>query len=272
MDDSSGENFMADELIIQTKEVLGCRLAETDYAGAVAQTREWAARRDRAYLVAAANTHLVTLARHEPAFAETMARFDLILPDGMPLVWCMNRRGAQLADRVYGPTFMLRCLEATAESASHYFLGGTEELLASLTAKLRKKFPALKIAGTYSPPFAPSGEWSAEEDQRMLNAIAQSGAEFVWVGLGCPKQESWLARMKDRLPPAVYGAVGAAFAFHAGRVKQAPMWMQDHGLEWAFRLAAEPRRLWRRFFVFNSLFLFYLVRDVVFGKSRAAKK
>lgn len=257
---------------IQTGEVLGCQLAVTDYERAVAQTKIWAKRRDQAYLVAAANTHLVTLARHDLRFAKTMERFDLILPDGMPLIWCMNRRGTQLADRVYGPTFMLRCLEATAdktENASHYFLGGSEELLASLTTKLQEKFPDLKIAGTYSPPFAPLGVWSAEEDQRMLDAIAKSNAEFVWIGLGCPKQESWLARMKDRLPPAVYGAVGAAFAFHAGEVKQSPKWMQDRGLEWAFRLFKEPRRLWKRYFVFNTLFLFYLLHDSCFGTRRS---
>jgi N-acetylglucosaminyldiphosphoundecaprenol N-acetyl-beta-D-mannosaminyltransferase len=240
----------------------------TDYARAVALTREWAARVDRVRAVAAANTHLVTLARHDPAFAEALARFDLLLPDGMPLVWCMNRFAkAGMSDRVYGPTFMLRCLEATQGECSHFLLGGSQELLDTLRQKLREKFPRLEIAGVYSPPF---GQWPEEEDVRIIERITRSGAQFVWIGLGCPKQEIWLARNKDRLPAGVYCAVGAAFAFHAGLVKQAPAWMQGLGLEWAFRLLAEPRRLWKRYVVYNSLFLFYLARD--FKKMRRREK
>src|SRR2546426_451773 len=119
---------------------------------------------------------------------------------------------------------------------------------------LAAAFPKLQIAGAYSPPF---GEWSEAEDLKIVERIAQSRADFVWVGLGCPKQEFWIARNKARLPAAVYSAVGAAFAFHAGRVKQAPAWLQRIGMEWAFRLAAEPRRLWRRYLGYNSLFVFY---------------
>ena len=178
----------------------------------------------------------------------------------MPLVWVMNRRLAEpLRDRVYGPTFMLRCLEATqGEPWSHLFIGGTEPMLDALRTRLTARFPALRIAGAYSPPF---GEWNAETHERILEIIRASPAQFVWIGLGCPKQELWLARHRDRLPPRVYGAVGAAFAFHAGLVRQAPPWMQRAGLEWLFRLLAEPRRLWQRYLVFNSLFVWYLLRD-----------
>lgn len=237
--------------------VLGVPLAVTDYAQAVAQAQMWAAARDRPYAVAAANTHVVALARHDADFGAALAEFDLILPDGMPLVWAMNRRlPTPLRDRVYGPTFMLHCLAATQGAAwSHYFIGGTEELLAALREKLQARFPGLRIAGSYAPPF---GLWPSEEDGRIIANIRASRANFVWIGLGCPKQELWLARHKEQLPAAVYGAVGAAFAFHAGRVRQAPAWMQRTGLEWLFRLLAEPRRLWRRYFVFNSLFVFYL--------------
>lgn len=252
--------------MMATQTILGSPLAVTDYVGAVAQAKAWAIEASQPRLIACANTHVVALARHEPTFRQTLERFDLLLPDGMPLVWAMNRHLAQpLSDRVYGPTFMLRCLEATqGEGFSHFLLGGTEELLASLSTKLSSQFPELRIAGTYAPPF---GEWSAEEDARMLARIAESKANFVWIGLGCPKQENWLARLRPQLPPAVYGAVGAAFAFHAGRVKQAPAWMQDHGLEWLFRIVTEPRRLWRRYFVFNSLFLYYLAAEMLRGTS-----
>lgn len=250
--------------------VLGTALAVTDYAGAVAQAKAWALARTGPSLIAAANTHVVTLARRSAHFRTAIDAFDLVLPDGMPLVWVMNRRlTPRLRDRVYGPTFMLRCIEATqGEEWSHMFIGGTDELLATLREKLLARFPKLQIAAMHSPPF---GEWSAEDDMRIVAAIEKSGAQFVWIGLGCPKQELWLARMRHRLPPAVYPAVGAAFAFHAGRVKQAPLWLQRIGMEWIFRLCAEPRRLWRRYFVFNTLFVFYLVKDGIFppktGKS-----
>ena len=247
---------------ISTCKVLGTALAVTDYAGAVAQAVAWAESRDHSRMIAAANTHVTTLARRDPKFRAAIGAFDLVLPDGMPLVWVMNRRlDTPLRDRVYGPTFMLHCLDATqGEPWSHLFIGGTDELLAELRRKLPERFPRLRIAGTFSPPY---GDWTAEDDERIVSAIEKSGAQFVWIGLGCPKQELWLARVKHRLPPAVYSAVGAAFAFHAGRVKQAPPWLQRIGMEWIFRLCAEPRRLWRRYFVFNTLFVFYLVKDAL---------
>ena len=248
--------------------VLGTALAVTDYAGGVAQAKAWALESTRPSLIAAANTHVVTLARRDAGFRAAIQAFDLILPDGMPLVWVMNRRlAAPLRDRVYGPTFMLRCLEETqGKTWSHMFIGGTDELLAELQAKLLAKFPALRIAATLAPPF---GEWSDADDDRIIAAIEKSGAQFVWIGLGCPKQELWLARVKPRLPPAVYPAVGAAFAFHAGRVRQAPLWLQRLGLEWLFRLWTEPRRLWQRYLVFNSLFAFYLLKDRLFPRKTA---
>ncbi|MHA3771392.1 WecB/TagA/CpsF family glycosyltransferase [Verrucomicrobiota bacterium sgz303538] len=241
--------------------VIGTPLAVTDYAGAVAQAQAWAKENTAARCIAAANVHLTTLARHDSDFRKALAEFDLILPDGMPLIWVMNRSLPEpLKDRVYGPTFMLRCMEATQGAPwKHLLIGGTDELLGTLREKLVARFPGLQLAESYAPPF---GTWSKEQDERIIEHIRVSGAQFTWIGLGCPKQELWLARHKAQLPPAVYSAVGAAFAFHAGRVKQAPAWMQDRGLEWLFRLCTEPRRLWRRYFVYNSLFLTYLMRDM----------
>jgi len=247
---------------LKTAQVLGCPLAVIDYTGAVALVSRWAKKKDRPYLVAAANTHVVALARHNPEFGGALAKFDLVLPDGMPLIWCMNHfSGAQMKDRVYGPTFMLHGLEVT--NITHFLVGGSEELLETLQQKLRQKFPGIRIAGAYSPPF---GIWPEDEDERIIRRIRDSCAEFVWIGLGCPKQELWLARNRERLPAGIYSAVGAAFAFHAGRVKQAPNWIQRLGLEWMFRLMAEPRRLWKRYVLFNSLFLFYLA--IPFKKAR----
>jgi len=237
--------------------VLGIPLAATDYEGAVALTQAWA-EEGGVHAVAAANTHLVTLARHDRQFGAALAKFDLILPDGMPLVWAMNRRGAEMRDRVYGPTLMLHAL--AQPGASHFLLGSTGSLLEALGRNLRERFPGLCIAGSYAPPF---GEWSDAENAGIFERIAASGARYIWVGLGCPKQELWVARHKAQLPPGVYFAVGAAFAFHAGQVRQAPAWMQKRGLEWLFRLAVEPRRLWKRYVVYNTLFLWYLFTDAL---------
>jgi len=247
----------------KTCRVLTTPMAMIDYAGAVVLTQEWAKDRSRPYGVSATNTHGIALARHDPQFRSCLDQFDLNCPDGMPIVWYMNWQAPAmgvepLKDRVYGPTFMLRCLEQSGDQFSHFFLGGSEELLAELKSKLQMRFPQLRVAGTYSPPF---GQWSPEENERIFEAIRASKADYIWVGLGCPKQESWIGSNKDRLPPGVYVAVGAAFAFHAGRTRQAPMWVQSNGLEWAYRILTEPRRLFKRYVTYISLLLFYLVWD-----------
>ncbi len=159
---------------------------------------------------------------------------------------------------------MLRCLAATTD-AKHFLLGGSTALLEELTQRLVRQIPGLQIAGRYAPPF---GSWDEAEDAKIFRAINDSVARFVWVGLGCPKQELWIARNKERLPRGVYLAVGAAFAFHAGQVRQSPRWLQDHGLEWLYRIWSEPRRLAGRYFRYNSLFLFYLLRESILGRDQ----
>ncbi len=251
---------------MRTESVIGLKVAATDYAGAVAWILEKAGKTDRAYAVEAANTHVAALARHNPDFGAAMEKFDLITPDGMPLLWSVNARlpiNEKLTDRVYGPTLMLRTIAATeATSHTHFLLGGQESTLEKLTEKFSTDFPKATIAGIYSPPF---GNWSEAETEKISDLIRESGAALVWVGLGCPKQEYWIARNKHRLPPAVYFGIGAAFAFHAGEVKQAPGIFQKSGLEWAYRLAMEPRRLFRRYLTYNSLFLYHTVRDHMRG-------
>jgi N-acetylglucosaminyldiphosphoundecaprenol N-acetyl-beta-D-mannosaminyltransferase len=244
--------------------IIGLPVAATDYAGAVEWILDRAKAGDRAYAVEAANTHVAALARHDVSFGETMARFDLICPDGMPLVWTLNRRlpaNERLTDRVYGPNLMLETFRATDRAGApyrHFLLGGKESTLETLQANLGQQFPHAEIAGAYSPPF---GEWPDDEFERIAGKIRDSGANLIWVGLGCPKQERWIAHHKDRLPPGVYFGIGAAFAFHAGEVSQAPAFFQKNGLEWAYRLCAEPRRLFKRYFTYNSLFLWYLLRE-----------
>lgn len=244
---------------ISRKQVIGFPVAVTTYGAATAWCREKADLADRPYAVSAANTHLLSHARHDEEFGAAIAQFDLICPDGMPLIWTLNAqlpKAEKLTDRVYGPTLMLEVMKATEDDSthSHFLLGGQESTL----AKLSSRFPKNHIAGTYSPPF---GTWSEAEHRKIQDLIRASGARYVWVGLGCPKQESWIAKHLPTLPPAVYFGIGAAFAFHTGEVKQAPAFIQKSGLEWLFRLCAEPRRLFKRYAVHNSLFLYYTLKD-----------
>lgn len=248
---------------MRIQSVIGLPLACTDYAGAVDWILEKAADGKAAFAVEAANTHVAALARSDESFGEAMSRFDLIVPDGMPLVWSLNSvlsESERLKDRVYGPTLMLETLKATANQAAHrhFLLGGKQSTLEKLTSSFANRFPDVAMAGVYSPPF---GEWPEGELERICTMIRESGANLIWVGLGCPKQEHWIAKHKDHLPPGVYFGIGAAFAFHAGEVSQAPALLQKLGLEWAYRIAAEPRRLFRRYFTYNSLFLWYSLRD-----------
>ena len=155
---------------------------------------------------------------------------------------------------------MLKTLEATAGSGkpSHFLLGGSQQTLDKLQQRLSDQYPDTTIAGAYSPPF---GVWDEEEQSLIRQKIRESGATLIWVGLGCPKQEHWIANHLEQLPAGVYFGIGAAFAFHAGEVSQAPAILQKSGLEWLYRLAMEPRRLMRRYLVYNSLFVYHWLRD-----------
>jgi N-acetylglucosaminyldiphosphoundecaprenol N-acetyl-beta-D-mannosaminyltransferase len=244
--------------------IIGLPVAATTYAGAVDWILTHASEHDRVYAVEAANTHVAALARTDKAFGEAIHRFDLICPDGMPLVWALNAQlgpDEKLTDRVYGPTLMLETLRATdgkAEDFRHFLLGGKQSTLDKLTAHFARLFPGLAIVGSHSPPF---GEWPESEFEIIAERIRASGANLIWVGLGCPKQELWIAANKHRLPPGVYFGIGAAFAFHAGEVRQAPPLIQKFGMEWAYRVAMEPRRLFKRYFTYNSLFIYHLLLD-----------
>lgn len=251
---------------MKTISIIGLPVAATDYNQAVEWILDHAAKADRAYAVEAANTHVAALARADEAFGKSMRQFDLICPDGMPLIWTLNSqlpKEQKLTDRVYGPTLMLETLKASAGRSSefkHFLLGGKQSTLDKLSKNFADRFPDLHLAGSHSPPF---GEWPKNELETIIGKIRNSGANLIWVGLGCPKQEHWIANHKHLLPPGVYFGIGAAFAFHAGEVRQAPPLVQRLGLEWAYRLAMEPRRLFKRYFTYNSLFLYHLFKDQV---------
>jgi N-acetylglucosaminyldiphosphoundecaprenol N-acetyl-beta-D-mannosaminyltransferase len=162
--------------------------------------------------------------------------------------------GHSLKQRVYGPDLLLDfCRETSTKAYRHFFYGGASGVPEALAAKLKCQFPILEVAGTYSPPFRPL---TPEEDASIVDMINRAEADVLWVGLGCPKQECWMYEHREKLRVPVLVGVGQAFDLHAGRLKQAPAWMRGHGLEWLFRLLAEPRRLWRRYLIYNSEFVF----------------
>jgi N-acetylglucosaminyldiphosphoundecaprenol N-acetyl-beta-D-mannosaminyltransferase len=245
----------SDQARLKRAPVLGLPVSVCNYSQAIETLRTGVIHLTTPYLVAAANTHVVALAHRKQRFREAMATFDLIVPDGMPLVWYLNRiHSAGLKDRVYGPDLMRRILASAESSERHFLLGGTEAERKRLEHVLAREYPRVNIVGSYSPPF---GSWSAAEEENIIRLLREAIPTFVWVGFGCPKQELFLARFKNDLPPAVYLAVGAAFSLIGETVKQAPLAWQRLGLEWAFRLLMEPRRLWRRYLVNNTYFVIF---------------
>jgi N-acetylglucosaminyldiphosphoundecaprenol N-acetyl-beta-D-mannosaminyltransferase len=209
------------------------------------------------------NTQVVTMRRHDPEFRKITSRFDFFLPDGMPLIWCLNSKGAQLRDRVYGPTFMRHCVLNSPAPYKHYLLGGSEDCLDRLKRRLLAQQPSLQIVGSHH------GYFQADEEANILEEINRLSPDFVWVGLGTPKQQDWIHRYKSQIKRGVLFAVGFAFDVNAGTKKDAPAWMQRRGLTWLFRVASEPRRLAGRYLRYNVLFLFYLLKDTLFKHSRS---
>lgn len=178
---------------------------------------------------------------------------DLVTPDGMPLVWLMKLKGHRGVQRVYGPDLMWSVLSMSSERGfKQFFYGASEESLTDLRKNLTRSFPALNIAGSFSPPFRPLSE---QEDRQVVEMLNRSEADIVWVGLSTPKQERWMAEHRRQLRAPVIIGVGAAFDFHAGVKPQAPRVMRHSGLEWLFRLVTEPRRLWRRYLLIVPSFL-----------------
>ena len=231
--------------------VLGIPLAITDYEGTMDWMDAAIASRDPIYVSAAA-VHLVMVSQERPEVRDAVLG-AFAVPDGQPLVWAMRALGYR-ASRVYGPDLMLRYCERCAQTGASMFLygGRNQGALVQLVTNLRLRFPGIRIVGGFSPPFHPP---SPNEDEAIAEEINRSGAEVVWVGIGQPKQEEWMARMRKRVDAPVMAGVGAAFDFHAGLVPQAPHWMQGVGLEWVYRLGHEPRRLWRRYARYNPRFV-----------------
>jgi N-acetylglucosaminyldiphosphoundecaprenol N-acetyl-beta-D-mannosaminyltransferase len=239
--------------------VIGAPIDVISMEAAVARITEWGLSRD-SRVICICNAHSAVTARQDADFMGVLERADMATPDGTPLAYVMRHLGEPAQKRVNGPDLMwLHCRDAAEKGLPIYLYGSTPETLGKLSERLVTSFPELKIAGSYSPPFR---ALSADEEAAIVDDINASGARVVWVGLGCPKQERWMDRHKGRINAVMVG-VGAAFDYHAGVISRAPLWMQHNGLEWLHRLCSEPRRLWKRYLVTNSLFIWYAMRQLV---------
>ncbi len=247
---------MAGEPMISRSDILGVQVSAIDMAMATATISSWIAQAKRKYVCVTGVHGIMESARCEELRSIHNAA-GMVTPDGMPLVWLLRWAGLRHVDRVYGPDLMLAAFGAEElRKARHFFYGTTEETLAALCARLRQRFPTVRIVGGIAPPFRPL---STAEDSAHVAEINAAGADIVWVGLSTPKQERWMAAHRDRLSAAVLIGVGAAFDMHAGIVPQAPRVLQRSGLEWAFRLCTDPRRLWRRYAVNVPSFIIHIL-------------
>lgn len=241
-----------------TINIISSKLSTTNYENSTAQIIDWA-RMQNSRCVYVANVHMLMEAYDSLVFQNIVNDADLVTPDGMPLVWLMRIRGVKKQSRVYGPALMLHVLESAArENIPVGFYGGSSQTLRLLVEKLQTVYKNLKIVYSFSPPFR---ELTLDENKEILDALKKSDARILFVGLGCPKQEIWMATNREHLNLVMIG-VGAAFDFHAGTKPQAPNWVQRIGLEWLFRLLTEPRRLWKRYLYYNPRFVFLALLEL----------
>jgi N-acetylglucosaminyldiphosphoundecaprenol N-acetyl-beta-D-mannosaminyltransferase len=248
-------------------QVLGCGLNIESYESATALLVSMT-QNGLPNLVAAANTHLVS----EAEFGKVLERFDLVFPDGMPLVWALQMDGHVIRDRVYGPYLMDYVIRHAPINLKHYFFGGTEQCLQALRKRLSGLRPGLQIVGMVSPPF---GKWDQLTECRLIEEINRAGADLIWVALGGVKQEKWLAAHRGEFKAGVFLAVGDAFVLLAGLRAFAPAWMQRIGMTWLYRLAQEPKRLMGRYLKYNARFVISFMKErweLAHGQRLRAKK
>lgn len=237
----------------------GTRIDTPTLGEAVSQMERWIAAGAGGHCVVFANVHVVMEARRNQEFAAALRGASLALPDGTPLGWVAKLRGVK-AEKLSGPDFLIEfCRRTQHKNYRHYFYGAAPGVADELAERLRRQFPEIQIAGTFSPPYR---TLTTQEDDAIVQQINATKPDMIWVGLGCPKQERWMQEHASRLCASVLLGVGQAFDIHAGRLKRAPAWMRASGLEWLFRLCSEPRRLWRRYLVYNTGFVLLWLRSI----------
>lgn len=239
--------------------ILKSRVDTTSYKEVTKQILNWAMTGESRY-ICVANVHMIMEAFDDTQFQAIMNGADLVTPDGMPLVWGMRLLGIYDQQRVYGPTLTLQVCEYAANAVIPIGLyGGTEESLSAFEIFLKQHYPGISIVCSVAPPFR---QLTNAEDAEYTRMIVKSGARILFVGIGCPKQEKWMAAHKDIIPAVMIG-VGAAFDFHSGRIRQSPALLQRLGLEWLFRFFMEPRRLWKRYLKHNPRFLVLFIIQII---------
>jgi N-acetylglucosaminyldiphosphoundecaprenol N-acetyl-beta-D-mannosaminyltransferase len=253
-----------------TVDVVGVPLGLTDYEGTLDWIDATVAARQRGY-VCVCNVHTVMASAEDEQLRSALLASSINVPDGQPLVWALGALGYPLGDRVYGPELMARACARSATSGQRLYLygGRNQGALVQLALNLRQRYPGVRVVGGYSPPHRPLTD---EERDAVVREINGSRADVVWAGIGVPKQEKWMADMRPRLDAPVLIGVGAAFDFHAGLVPQAPTWIQESGLEWAYRLAHEPRRLARRYIRYNPRFVLAFGRQLLEHRRAAERR
>ena len=243
---------------VETFPILDVPIGVLTMEQAIQRVNHWIATATRPHLVTFVNAHMTVEAQLRPEFLNRLREMDLNCPDGAPIFWLARREHGTRAGKISGPEFMPQfCEQSAALGHRHFLYGGTEGVAQEACEELQKRYPGLEIAGHYCPPFR---ELTGQERADVVQRINSSGADVVWVCLGCPKQEQWMSEMRDHLQAKVVLAVGQAFDILAGRTNRAPEVLRNYGGEWAYRLAKEPRRLWKRYLVTNLLFVLFVAR------------
>ena len=246
--------------------VLGMRVDMVQIPEVLSMMEEWIKNGARGNYIVISNANDAVLSRRDPNICRAVNDSSLSVPDGISLVMLGKIRGHKLKRRVYGPELMEEFCKLAAEKGYRiFFYGGAEGIPEKMRSKLLAKYPGLKVVGTYSPPFR---ELTEEDDRQITEMINRTKPDVLWIGLGCPKQQLWMNKYKDKIEVPVMVGVGAAFDFHAGTKSQAPKWMRENGMEWFFRLLTEPRRLWRRYIVDGAFFLYNVIFESMKGNKR----
>lgn len=244
--------------VVDCFDVLGVKIAATNLQQACQTIEEWIETRKKTYICISPVATIVDCQKNVN-YREIINGAGMSTPDGMPLVWIGRMKGNRQIGRTYGPDLMLKFCDISQQKGyKHFFLGGTEESNRLLVSNLLEKFPRLNIVGSFAPPFRETG---VMEEWPVLERMNGANPDVLWVGLGSPKQDYWMHDHRDKLNVPVMVGVGAAFDFLAGTKKQAPLWMRKAGLEWLFRLCSEPKRLWKRYLIGNTKFVYWIILD-----------